>query len=110
MNTVEYVDPLIQALKTGGIPLSDRTWQIALALVGWPYVYSAWGAECTPAERRKRYNMTGVENIKAACQVLKGSKGNCDGCKWYPDEELVRCFDCRGFTKYCIEQATGFAL
>jgi len=110
VNNADYVDGLIISLKNYGIPLSDQTWQAALACVGWPYVYSAWGAECTPSERRKRYNMTDVENIVKACQVLNGSKGGCTGCKWLPDGFRVRCFDCRGFTKYCIEQTTGFAL
>ena len=110
MNTAEYVDSLVISLRNYGIPLSEQTWQTALACVGWPYVYSAWGAECTPAERRKRYNMTDIQNIVKACQVLNGSKGGCSGCKWFPDGERVRCFDCRGFNKWCIEQTTGFKL
>ena len=110
MNTAAQVDQLIVQLKSGGIPLSEQCWQTALACVGWPYVYSAWGAECTPAERRKRYNMTDVQNIVKACQVLNGSKGGCTGCQWYPDGCRVRCFDCRGFTEWTIEQITGFKL
>ena len=114
MNTAIYVDQLIDdrrmQIRNGGVPLSPACWDIALACVGWPYVYSAWGAECTPAERRKRYNMTGNENIVNSCQVLKGKKSSCTGCKWYPGGYRVRCFDCRGFTKWVIEQITGFAL
>ena len=110
MNTADYVDGLIISLKNYGIPLSEQGWQTALACEGWPYVYSAWGAECTPSERRKRYNMTDVQNIVAACQVLNGSKGGCTGCKWLPNGFRVRCFDCRGFTEWVIEATTGFKL
>lgn len=114
MNTAIYVDELINErraqIQAGGILLSPACWDVALACIGWPYVYSAWGAECTTSERKKRYNMTDVQNIISSCQVLSGKKSSCTGCKWYPDGCRVRCFDCRGFTKWVIEQATGFAL
>lgn len=114
MNNVVYLDQLIDDRKAqinaGGIPMSQGGWDLALACVGMAYVYSAWGAECTKAERQKRYNMTGVQNIIAACQVLNGSKGSCDGCKWYPDRFRTRVWDCRGFTEWVIEQITGFKL
>lgn len=110
MNTAAYVSQMIAELYPQGIPLSSKAWQIALACEGWAYVYSAWGAECTPSERKKRYGYTANENIVNKCQVLNGSKSSCDGCKWYPDRFRTRCFDCRGFTKWVIEQATGFAL
>jgi len=110
MNTARSEDQLIASLKAYGIPLSDQTWQAALGCDGWPYVYSAWGAECTTSERKKRYNLTNIQNIISACQALNGSKSSCTGCKWYPGGERVRCFDCRGFNKWCIEETTGFAL
>lgn len=110
MNTAAFVSQLIVELYPQGIPLSNKAWQIALACEDWAYVYSAWGAECTPSERKKRYGYTANENIVKNCQVLSGKKGSCDGCKWYPDRFRTRCFDCRGFTKWVIEQATGFAL
>lgn len=114
MNSAIYVDELIserrEQIQAGGILLSTACWDVALACVGMAYVYSAWGAECTTSERKKRYNMTGVQNIISACQVLSGKKGSCDGCKWYPDRFRTRVWDCRGFTKWIIEQITGFAL
>ena len=110
MNTADNVDSLIISLKSYGIPLSEQGWQTALACVGWPYVYSAWGAYCTTSERQKRYNMTDVQNIIKACQVLNGSKSSCSGCKWLPDGYRVRCFDCRGFARWVIEETTGFKL
>lgn len=114
MNTAVYVDTMIAQrraqIQNGGILLSAGCWDLALACIEWAYVYSAWGAECTESERRKRYGMTGNENIVKNCQILSGKKGSCDGCKWYPDRFRTRCFDCRGFTKWAIEQITGFAL
>ena len=114
MNTAAFVDQLITErraqIAAGGIPLSPACFEVARACEGMAYVYSAWGAECTKSERQKRYNMTQVQNIISACQVLSGKKGTCDGCKWYPDRFRTRVWDCRGFTKWTIEQVTGFAL
>ena len=114
MNAAVYVDQMIAERKAqiqaGGMLLSPACWLTALDCVGMAYVYSAWGAECTTAERRKRYNMTQIQNIISACQVLNGSRGSCDGCKWYPDRFRTRVWDCRGFTSWVIEQITGFKL
>ena len=114
MNTAVYVDQLIaerrSQINAGGILLSPACWDVALACVEWAYVYSAWGAECTKSEREKRYRMTSNENIVKACQILNGSRGSCDGCKWYPDRFRTRCYDCRGFTRWVIEQVTGFKI
>ena len=114
MNNVVILDQLIDDRKAqiaaGGIPMTSGCWDLALACVGMAYVYSAWGAECTKSERQKRYNMTGVQNIISSCQVLNGSKGSCDGCKWYPDRFRTRVWDCRGFTEWVILQITGFKI
>lgn len=114
MNTAAEVDSLAkfwrQQADAGAITRSEAGWNIATACKGWPYVLSAWGAECTPAERKKRYGYTESEAIIKKCQVLNGSKGSCIGCQWYPEGQRTRCFDCRGFDKWTIEEATGFAL
>ena len=114
MNSAAYVDQLIAERKAqiaaGGMLLSPACWDVALACVGMAYVYSSWGAECTTAERKKRYNLTEIQNIIKACQVLNGSRSSCTGCKWFPDGCRTRVWDCRGFTKWTIEQVTGFAL
>ena len=108
MNSAEYVSRQIESLKNYGIPRSEACWQTALLCVGWAYVYGAWGAECTVAERKKRYNAHPEHTtIKTACKAFNG--GSCDGCKWYPDEERTRCFDCRGFTDWILKQY-GFDL
>lgn len=109
MNTAKQVqqliDELVAQLKQDVIPISDAIWQVALACVAWPYVFGAWGEECTPANRRRR-ERDDHPTIKSACQVLrdKDRKSNCTGCQWLPDGFNVRMFDCRGFTDWCLKQ------
>lgn len=108
MNTANQVDVLIQQWKAEGKSKTFIVWNAALACVGWSYVYSAWGAECTPAERRKRYNLCpGHETIKTKCKAFVS--GDCSGCQWFPDRQRTRCFDCRGFTDWCLNRV-GFDL
>lgn len=113
MNTAAYVDEQIAILKTSGIPLSDAAWQAALLTVGWPYVFGDRGQYCTPANRRTAYNRTAEgknkDNIKAKCKNFDGS-GACSGCKWYPNGQRVRDYDCRGFTYWILLQIFGWKL
>ncbi len=113
MNTAAYVDEQIAILKTSGIPLSDAAWQAALLTVGWPYVFGDRGQYCTPANRRTAYNRTAEgknkDNIKAKCKNFDGS-GACSGCKWYPNGQRVRDYDCRGYTYWIILQIYGFKI
>lgn len=106
MNTAAYVDNLIADLKqqvqSKQITLSQAVWKTAKACLEWPYVWSAWGDECTPSERKKRHR-TDHDTYKN-CQVCSGSKSSCAGCKWLPGGNRVRCYDCRGFTAWCIRQ------
>lgn len=114
VNNADYVDQLITErlaqIAAGGMLLSPACFDVAMACEGMAYVYSSWGAYCTTSERQKRYRMTQIQNIIKACQVLNGSKGSCDGCKWYPDRFRTRVWDCRGFTEWVIEQITGYEL
>lgn len=103
MNNEQQVADLVNRLKNDGVPLSDAAWETALACVGWPYVFGAWGEECTPAGRRKR-SRSDHPTIVSKCQVLNGKKTTCDGCQWYPDGKRVRMFDCRGFTDWALKQ------
>lgn len=108
MNTAKQVDQMVEQWKAEGKTQAEIVWNTALACVGWSYVYSAWGAECTPAERRKRYKMCpDHETIKTRCKAF--DNGNCSGCQWYPNNERTRCFDCRGFTDWCLNRV-GFDL
>lgn len=108
MNSAAYVNAQIEALKNGGIPLSDAAWQTALLTVGWPYVYAGRGEKCTPANRRARYSAA-HPTIKTKCQNFDG-KGTCVGCKWYPNKERVLFFDCRGFTYWILLKVYGWKL
>lgn len=102
---IEELTPLV---KSGGVSLSEAIWRVALACIGWPYVFGAWGAECTVAERKKRYKAHPTHTtIKTGCKAFSG--GSCSGCKWFPEGERVRCFDCRGFTDWLLKQF-GFDL
>lgn len=83
--------------------LPERVVETAISQLGSPYVFGAWGAFCTPSERKKRYNYNpNHPTILSKCQVLRSSdpKPNCDGCIWKGD----RCFDCRGFTDWTLKQ------
>ena len=103
MNTAKYVASMIEQWKASGAEAWRIAWSVALLCVDWPYVFGAWGAECTPGERKKR-KRDDHPTIVSKCQVLNGSKESCAGCKWLPGGERVRCFDCRGFTDWCLKQ------
>lgn len=105
MNSARQVETMIAAWKADGLSGAEIAWNTAKACEGWPYVFGAWGDKdpCTIATRKKRYR-SNHETIKTACQVYMGTKGTCDGCKWFPNGERVYSFDCRGFTDYCLRQ------
>ena len=116
MNSALYVDDLVKRLneqvKNGGVPLSDAMWETALACVGFPYVFGAWGALCTVKERKYRLGLNPSHTtIKTKCQVMRDDnpKPDCSGCQWFPNGERVRCYDCRGFTDWILKQF-GFDL
>ena len=100
MNTAEFVAEKIAEMKAGGVPLSEAAWETAKMCVGWPYVFGAWGAECTVAERKKRYRES-HPTIRSKCKAFDG--GSCAGCQWFPDGKRVRCYDCRGFTDWVLK-------
>lgn len=102
MKSAKEVDQLIAQWKAEGKRPEEIAWNAALACEGWPYVFGAWGAECTVAERKKRYREE-HPTIRTKCRAYDG--GSCSGCQWYPDGQRVRCFDCRGFTDWILKQA-----
>ena len=104
MNTAQYVANLIDQWKSSGAEAWRIAWSAALLCADWPYVFGAWGEECTPSTRKRRARED-HPTIVSGCQVLNGSKSSCSGCKWYHGGERVRCFDCRGFTYWCLKQA-----
>lgn len=112
MNTAEHVDELIQNWKVLSMPKAEIVQNLAMACIGWPYVYGEWGNYCTVSVRRSRSNSIAQRMpaeskvILNTCQVLRasGPKPDCKGCKYYPDDKKVRSFDCRGFTHWLLEQ------
>jgi len=113
VNNVKQVDNLIADLKNRIIQTiisaSAACWELCLACLAWAYVYSSWGAECTPSERRKRFKMCPDKtSIKAKCKAF--DNGNCNGCQWFPEGERTRCFDCRGFVHWILLVLLGFDL
>lgn len=103
MNNYKEVDQFVNVMKSQGKLAAEIIWELALACVGWPYVFGAAGALCTPKNRKERASAA-HPTIVSSCQVLNGKKDHCNGCKWLPDGENVRQFDCRGFTRWTAAQ------
>lgn len=107
------IEQVKQEMKQEAISASMACWKVAMACVGWAYVFGDRGQYCTPANRRAAYNRTAEgkskDNIKSKCKNFGGS-GSCSGCKWYPDEKRTRDFDCRGFTYWVLLQIYGWKL
>ena len=101
MNNAKQVDSLIQEWKAAGKDRAYIAWHTALACVSWPYVYGARGEYCTVQNRHSRYS-DAHPTIRTKCKGY--DTGSCTGCKWYPNSERVRCYDCRGFTYWCLKQ------
>lgn len=99
MQNIEQVQTVLDGLKDAGTPAPEIIRQIAPLCLGWPYVFGAWGEECTPAARKRRVR-DDHPTIKSSCPALNGSA--CTACKWGGG---VRMFDCRGFTRWLIQQA-----
>ena len=96
--TIEQVEILRQQLQAEGVPAPESIRQYALACLGWPYVFGAWGEECIPANRKRRVR-DDHPTVKSKCPALNG--GSCRDCKWGGG---VRMFDCRGFTYWLLQQ------
>ena len=103
MNTAEQVTAIRDQMLAEGAAKPDIIRQIALACIGWPYVFGAWGEECSPSNRKRRARNS-HPTIKSKCQVLTGKRSDCNGCQWYPNDERVRMYDCRGWTRWLLQQ------
>lgn len=101
MNSIEYVSTHLEKLIQDGAGKEEIIRFVGKAAEGWPYVFGAWGEQCTPAGRRRR-KRDDHPTIVTACQVLSEKKTTCDGCKW---NLPVRMFDCRGFVHWVMEAA-----
>ena len=105
MNSLEQVNLIREQLIAEGAQKPEIVRQLAFGCLGWPYVFGAWGEECTPANRRRRARAE-YPTIVSKCQVLRETnrKSSCDGCQWFPGGYRVRIFDCRGFTDWLLKQ------
>lgn len=107
MYTATEVTSRMAHLADEGMSKPDQIRYLAQDCLGWSYVYAAAGCMCTPDNRRhyaagvkdkypKYYNMI-IDN----CPILSNAKDtDCRFCKWHD----TRCFDCRGFTRWVMEQ------
>ncbi len=114
MNSAKQVDVLIAGWKAEGLSKAEIIRRTAEAMMGWPYVWGAVGAECTVAKRQYYMGRSGigpgdVELARKRCQVLNGTRGGCAGCKYFPDGERTRINDCQGFVKQ-VCKAAGITL
>ena len=59
--------------------------EAAKSALGSPYVFGAWGQECTTATRRKYagYNQDHRNAIYNACPQLTRKQSDCKGCKYW---------------------------
>ena len=108
MNSAATVDNLINNWKTMGLTKAEMAVKVAEACMGWPYVWGGYGQYDTPSNRKSYAERSSCpagekEQIRKKCQVLNGSKNDCSGCKYYPGAK-VRFFDCRGFTRWVLQQ------
>ena len=114
MNTAAFVDEQAARMKETGYRKEIIIRELAEMCLGWPYVFGAAGEICTPKVRQDYAGLHPEykEKIYGACPALSkaspsggggprsGSERACDTCKWHG----VRCFDCRGFTRWLLSQ------
>lgn len=85
----------------------EKAEELIRSLVGCPYIYGAYGQECTTTYRksviadRPGYALKITNN----CPVLSGKQSSCSGCKY----KGKRSFDCRGLTWYALNK-TGLTI
>ena len=114
MNTSAKVTELINGWKSGGISKADLTVKIAEACLDWPYVWGGYGQICNPGNRESYAARSSCPEAEAAvirskCPALSKHTGSCTGCTWYPGGS-TRFFDCRGFTRWVLQQSCDWTL
>lgn len=109
MLTASQVNVQLVGWHEQGLSKSEIIVRLAEACIGWPYVFGAVGEQCTPSTRRKYCNNYKTRNpaeseqIRKTCRVLASGVSTCNGCKFYPGGD-VRCYDCRGFTRWILSR------
>ena len=110
MRSASEVDELVQAWIDQKKTKAEIIVGSAEAEIGWPYVWGAVGAKCTP-EKRKYYAGRDVcpegerKVIISGCQALNGSGKSCGGCVFYPNNMRTLIDDCQGFVKQTAGRA-----
>lgn len=110
MYSAAQLTAMIDGWKLRGDSKDKLTVEIAEACIGWPYVWGSLGEEDTVSKRQAYMNREVCPGgdkalIRKRCQVLNESSGSCSGCKYFPNGQRTRMFDCRGFTRKVLEWA-----
>ncbi len=100
MYTHHEVSQMIESWKSEGLSAPEIIRRAARACLGWPYVFGAWGEVCTPSARGRRKRVD-HPTIVTKCPVLSGKSSSCGKCPWGIG---VRMYDCRGFTRWLLQQ------
>lgn len=104
MNSAAQVDQMVLGWKAEGLTKEEIIVRTAEAELGWPYVWGAVAAQCTPAKREYYAGRSSCPEAEAKliisrCQALNGSGRSCGGCAYYPDNARTLIDDCQGFVK-----------
>lgn len=109
MNNASQVDDFFQQWKKEGQTKEHLIVNTAKAEIGWPYVWGAIGAPCSPEKRQYYANRSSCPEAEAKliisrCQALNGSGKYCGGCEYYPENMRVLIDDCQGFVKQVLSR------
>lgn len=113
MYTASYVSGELARMKAEGLTKAEIINVVSDLCIGWPYVFGAYGQDCTPAQRNKYagYRQDHAAAIRDACPVLgqkqsaisahikPGCPVSCENCDW--NGTLIA--DCRGFTRLLLQ-------
>lgn len=85
----------------------EKAEELIRSLVECPYIYGAYGQECTTTYRRSVIagHPDYALKITNNCPVLSGKQSSCSGCKYKGKQS----FDCRGLTWYALN-AVGISI
>ena len=114
MNSASFVTKELINWKAMGFTRPELAVKLAEACLGWPYVWGGAGQYCTAANRRSYADRATCPAAEAAvirkkCRRLSGGADSCAGCGYWPGSS-TRFFDCRGFTRWVLQQACGWTL
>ena len=108
MYSAPEVDELFEKWKNEGCTKEQLIIKTGEAELGWPYVWGAVAAQCTPEKRdyyAKRPSCPAgeVKQIYKTCQCYNedGTRTGkyCGGCQFYPNNMRTLIDDCQGFVK-----------